>query len=123
MGISKEDLGSIKSVGNIIAKVSKNNLSLLYKLDKTRTIEDFWSVLREISRKLIGLDIKKAKVRPMALDELIQLLKDNEKEWEEIRDLLVVYSSMYYAIGSRGGEKNEWIKGNKYGVVVWNRSN
>ncbi|NMC68262.1 MAG: hypothetical protein GYA61_08570 [Spirochaetales bacterium] len=107
MGISKEDLGSIKSVGNIIAKVSKNNLSLLYKLDKTRTIEDFWSVLREISRKLIGLDIKKAKVRPMALDELIQLLKDNEKEWEEIRDLLVVYSSMYYAIGSRGGEKNE----------------
>ncbi len=110
MGIPKESLSSIKSVGNIIAKVSKNNLSLLYKLDKTRTIEDFWSVLREISRKLVGLDIKKANIRPTALDELIQLLKDNEnneKQWKEIRDLLVVYSSMYYAIGSRGGEKNE----------------
>ncbi|OEC88793.1 MULTISPECIES: hypothetical protein [Methanobacterium] len=105
MGISKENLGSIKSVGNIIAKVSKNNLSLLYKLDKTRNIGEFWGVLREISRKLIGLDLKKAKVRPMALDELIHILKDNEKQWEEIRDLLVVYSSMYYAIGSRGGEK------------------
>ena len=107
MGISKESLGSIKGVGNIVAKVSKNNLSLLYKLDKTRSIEDFWSVLREVSRKLIGLDIKKAKVRPTSLDELIQLLKDNEAQWTEIRDLLVVYSSMYYAIGSRGGEKNE----------------
>lgn len=107
MGISKENLGSIKGVGNIIAKVSKNNLSLLYKLDKTRSIDDFWSVLREISRKLIGLDLKKAKVRPTALDELIQLLKDDEEQWEEIRDLLVIYSSMYYAIGSRGGEKNE----------------
>jgi len=107
MGIPKESLSSIKGVGNIIAKVSKNNLSLLYKLDKTRTIEDLWSVLREISRKLVGLDIKKAKVRPTALDELIQLLKDNEKQWTEIRDLLVVYSSMYYAIGSRGGEGNE----------------
>ncbi|MCZ3365726.1 MULTISPECIES: hypothetical protein [Methanobacterium] len=105
MGISKESLGSIKGVGNIVAKVSKNNLSLLYKLDKTRSIEDFWSVLREISRKLIGIDIKKAKVRPTSLDELIQLLKDNEAQWTEIRDLLVVYSSMYYAIGSRGGEK------------------
>jgi hypothetical protein len=107
MGISKEDLSSIKSVGNIISKVSKNNLSLLYKLDKTRTIEDFWSVLREISRKLVGLDIKKVKIKPTSLDELIQLLKDNEKQWTEIRDLLVVYSSMYYAIGTRGGEKNE----------------
>lgn len=106
MGISKENLGSIKSVGNIIAKVSKNNLSLLYKLDKTRNIEEFWSVLREISRKLVGLDLKKAKVRPTALDELIQLLKDNEKQWMEIRDLLVIYSSMYYSIGS-GGKKNE----------------
>lgn len=107
MGISKEDLGSIKSVGNIIAKVSKNNLSILYKLDKTKKIEDFWSVLREVSRKLVGLDLEKAKVRPTALDELIQLIKEDETQWKEIRDLLIVYASMYYAIGSRGGQKNE----------------
>lgn len=107
MGIPKESLNSIKGVGNIIAKVSKNNLSILYKLDKTKRIEDFWSVLREVSRKLVGLDLEKAKVRPTALDELIQLVKEDENQWKEIRDLLVVYSSMYYAIGSRGGKKNE----------------
>ncbi len=107
MGIPKESLNSIKSVGNIIAKVSKNNLSILYKLDKTKKIEDFWSVLREVSRKLVGLDLEKAKVRPTALDELIQLIKEDETQWKEIRDLLIVYASMYYAIGSRGGQKNE----------------
>ncbi|MBI5460456.1 hypothetical protein [Methanobacterium sp.] len=107
MGIPKESLNSIKGVGNIIAKVSRNNLSILYKLDKTKRIEDFWSVLREVSRKLVGLDLEKAKVRPTALDELIQLIKEDESQWKEIRDLLIVYASMYYAIGSRGGKKNE----------------
>ncbi|MGB9614784.1 MAG: hypothetical protein ACPL3B_04745, partial [Fervidobacterium sp.] len=107
MGIPKEKLGTIKSVGNIVAKVSKNNISLFYKLDKTRTIDEFWSVLREISRKLIGFE-DKTLIRPTAFDEIIQLVKEHEDKWKEIRDLLVVYSSMYYSIGERKeGDVNE----------------
>jgi hypothetical protein len=106
MGISKEKIDTIKSVGNIVAKASKNNPSLLYKLDKTKNISAFWSVLREISRKLIGFDKNdKRMIKPTALDGLIQLVKDNEDRWKEIRDLLVVYSSMYYAIGGMKEEK------------------
>ena len=37
----------------------------------------------------------------MALDELIVLLKRNEENWKEIRDLLIVYAAIYYSIGSR----------------------
>jgi len=103
MGVPKEKLESIKSVGNIVAKVSKNNASLLYKLDKVRSLNEFWSVLREVSRKLPGLeesDLKK--IRPMALDEVIQLTKEvverDKDGWKEIRDLIVVYASMYYSI-------------------------
>lgn len=109
MGVPKEKLDTIKSVGNIVAKASKNNPSLLYKLDKTRTIDEFWSVLREISRKLIGFeDSDKKMIKPTALDGLIQLVKDHESKWKEIRDLLVVYSSMYHSIGGRKeGEANE----------------
>ncbi len=107
LGIPKEKLGIIKSVGNIIAKLSLENPSLLYKLDKTRNLEDFWSVLREISRKLAGLDGERLKeVKPTSIDELIVLVKENENIWKEIRDLLVVYSSMYLAIkkiGQGGG--------------------
>ncbi|BDZ66715.1 hypothetical protein [Methanobacterium ferruginis] len=104
MGIPKEALNSIKEVGKIVAKVSENNVSLLYKLDKTRTPEDFLGVLREISRKLVGLDfkdLKKSGIQVTTLDEIILLLKDHEKEWKEIRDLLIIYSSMYYTMGSR----------------------
>ncbi len=107
LGIPKEKLGIIKSVGNIIAKLSLENQSLLYKLDKTRNLEDFWSVLREISRKMAGLDGEKLKeIKPTSIDELVMLVKENENVWKEIRDLLVVYSSMYLAIkkiGQGGG--------------------
>jgi len=102
MGVPKDKLDTIKSVGNIVAKASKNNPTLLYKLDKTRTLDEFWSVLREISRKLIGFDVSDRKmIKPTALDGIIQLVKDHEDKWKEIRDLLVVYSSMYYSIGEK----------------------
>ena len=109
MGVPKEKIEVVKSVGNIVAKASRNNPSLLYKLDKTKSLEAFWSVLREISRKLIGFEEKDRKmIKPTALDKLIQLVKDNEDKWKEIRDLLVIYSSMYYAIGGvKEGEENE----------------
>ena len=111
MGVPKERLEDIKSVGNIIAKVCENNLSLLYKMDKTRNLSEFWSVLREIARKLPGLKEEQLKmIRPTALDEVIQLTKEmvekDKEAWKEIRDLLVIYASMYYSIGKMPN-KNE----------------
>jgi len=114
MGVSKENLEVIKSVGNIIAKVSQNNASLLYKMDKVRTINEFWNVLREVARRIPGLDQENLRtIKPKALDGVIQLVKEiTEKDkdgWKEVRDLLVVYSAMYYAIEKmpKGGDKNE----------------
>lgn len=115
MGVEREKLDSIKSAGNIVAKISENNASLIYKLDKVRNIGEFWSVLREISRKLAGLDEEKLrKIRPTALDEVILLTKEivekNRDGWKEIRDLLVVYASIYYSLDKlekklKGGEE------------------
>ncbi|RLF40035.1 MAG: hypothetical protein DRN12_06150 [Thermoplasmata archaeon] len=115
MGVEKEKLDAIKSVGNIVAKISENNASLLYKMDKVRNIEEFWSVLREISRKLPGLkDDVLRKIKPTALDDVIQLTKDvvegNKDGWKEVRDLIVVYASMYYSLDRlskmpKGGEE------------------
>ncbi|WP_423792176.1 hypothetical protein ACPB8Q_05460 [Methanocaldococcus indicus] len=99
MGIPKEKLHTIKSVGNIIAKISLGNSSLLYKLDKVRTIDEFWSVLREISRKMDGMEKDELReIKPTAIDELVIMVKEHEKIWKEIRDLLVIYSSIYLAI-------------------------
>ena len=107
MGVEKGKLDSIKSVGNIVAKISENNASLLYKLDKVRNLDELWSVLREISRKLPSLDEEKLrKIKPTALDEVIQLTKEivekNKDGWKEVRDLIVVYASMYYSLNKLG---------------------
>lgn len=108
LGIPKEKLDVIKSAGNIVAKLSLENPSLLYKLDRTRNLQEFWSVLREISRKMAGLDKEELReIKPTALDDLVVLVKEYEPVWKELRDLLVVYASMYLAVKKlkQGGEK------------------
>ena len=111
MGVPKEKLESIKSVGNIISKICESNVSLLYKVDKTRTIEEFWSVMREIARKLPNLKDKQlGKIRPSSLDEVIVLTKElvetNKDAWKEIRDLIVIYAAMYYSLSKIQKQKN-----------------
>jgi len=110
MGVPKESIDIIRSVGNIIAKVSQNNVSLLYKIDKVRRLDEFWNVLREVARKIPGMEEEDLiRIKPTALDDLIQLIKDiivkNKDIWKEVRDLLVVYSSMFLAINKmhKGG--------------------
>lgn len=100
MGIQKESLGTIRSAGNIVAKASRRNMSLFYKLEKVRTIDEFWSILREVGKKVFGFGPEDRKmIKEKALDELVQLIKEDETRWKEIRDLLIVYSAMYYSIG------------------------
>ncbi|MFW5903024.1 MAG: hypothetical protein ACOCTT_03995 [archaeon] len=101
MGLEKENLEHIKKVGNIIAKTSGNAPTLLYKVDKARNFEDLLDALRQVSRKMAGLDKDeiKGKISPGALNDLIEILNSNRDEWKDIRNLLVIYSSMYYSIG------------------------
>ena len=101
MSIKKEDLKTIKSVANIVAKISVHNSNLFYKLDKIKTIDGFWSCLREISKKLLNPDLDKRKIKESSLSDLIILLKTNEGNWKEIRDLLIIYSAVYFSINSR----------------------
>jgi hypothetical protein len=95
MGFEKGDLETIKSVGNIVAEVSTKSIGLLYRLDKTRSIDEFWNSLREISRKMIALENP---VKVKSIDRVIEMINENEENWEEIKNLLVIYSCIYYYI-------------------------
>ncbi|MBI5681162.1 MAG: hypothetical protein HZC47_09730 [Methanobacterium sp.] len=95
MGFEKEDLETIKSVGNIVAEVSTKSIGLLYRLDKARSIEEFWNSLREISRKMISLE---KPVKAKSINGLIEMMNEKRENWEEIKNLLVIYSCMYYYI-------------------------
>ncbi len=113
LGIPKEHLETIKKSGRVIAEVCMdNNLNLLYKLDKVRTSEEFWGVMREISRKMISLDGKDTKyINPMVLGDLIALVKEYEENWKELRDLLEIYSCMNISVKkykkNKSNENNE----------------
>lgn len=100
MPIEKSHIGSIRKVGNIVAKTCGNNPSLLYKLDKVRNQHELWNALRQIARKMAGLKNEEIKghLSPTALDEIVQLLKEYKEDWEEIKNLLVVYSSISYSL-------------------------
>ncbi|BAW29309.1 hypothetical protein MTHERMMSTA1_07700 [Methanosarcina thermophila MST-A1] len=99
MGINKEDLDNVKSYANVLASVTSKNISLLYKLDKARDINEFWSITKEISKKLIDAEKNDiSKIRPTSIDNLVLLVKENEDDWKEIRDLIIIYASMYHSI-------------------------
>ena len=98
MGIGESGLASIKSAGNLIAEIAQNHAGALYKLERVRNVDEFWSALREIARRMISLDFSEAKVNPTSLDDVVQLVQQDWEKWQEVRDLLVIYSCVYYAV-------------------------
>lgn len=95
MKLEKEHLDTLRSAGNLIAETATTGIGLIYRLDRTRTLPDFWDSLREISRKMIGLE---KPVKSTSLDGVIKLMQEHQKEWEEIKNLLLIYACMYYSI-------------------------
>ncbi len=96
--LEKEHLETLRSAGNLIAETATTGVGLIYRLDRTRTLPDFWDSLREISRKMIGLE---KPVKATSLDGVIKLIQEHQKEpdaWREIKNLLLIYASMYYSI-------------------------
>lgn len=100
MNVNEEEINAIEKVGNIVAKTMDKNPSFFYKIDKSKTEEELLDGLREVSRKLVNFDkndLKSNYISPQALDNLIKLLNKSERDWEEIKNLLVIYSSMQFA--------------------------
>ena len=108
MKLTKDHLDTLRSAGNLIAETATTGIGLIYRLDRTRTLSDFWDSLREISRKMIGLE---KPVKSTSLDGVIKLMHEHQEEqdaWKEIKNLLLIYACMYYSIKtykpSKGGK-------------------
>ena len=108
MKLEKEHLDTLRSAGNLIAETATTGIGLIYRLDRTRTLPEFWDSLREISRKMIGLE---KPVKSTSLDGVIKLMQEHQEEqdaWKEIKNLLLIYACMYYSIKtykpSKGGK-------------------
>jgi hypothetical protein len=106
LGITTDDLTTLKKSANLIAESCINNIGLLYKFDKAQTIGDLLGATREAARKMVVVigDNKDLKVSPTSLDGIVQLLTSRENQWKELRDLLVIFICMYYTIKKSGKE-------------------
>jgi len=109
MGLNETDLKDIKSVARIVGLVSLNHVSILYKLDKARNPTKFLDALRELSRRLIGLtNSERKKVYPPALTNLVdfvELNRGNRQRFEDIRNILIIYSCVELSMLSYGKKR------------------
>lgn len=105
LALPEETLAKIKQASNLIAELNLSNISIVYKIERARNLSEFIEALWVASRRLVvrgedfaGGDLH---VQPTSLDSLIQLISNNSNRWGTFRDLLLIYTAMYYAIKRR----------------------
>ena len=112
MGLRDEELKNLKSVARIVATVAnKGHIGILYKIDKARDSNDMLNGLRELSKRVLGLEDKeREKIYPPALESLVETLeknKDNRELFEDIKNVLVTFSCVEISKIKRRRVQNE----------------
>jgi hypothetical protein len=94
MGL-EQNLEALKGAGESLAKLVGDHLSILYSMDKAKTRADFLRAFEQASKRIIGPDAKGKKVYPIPLENVADLIiKSDEYQWKEIRDDLIIYTSI-----------------------------
>lgn len=101
LAFTSDDLEMVRKVGNIAAKVAQRDVAVLYKMDKSRNITDLLDVLREVSRKVVGMDEKERQyISPSAMEQFVEKLYERGEQradFKALKSTLVIFSCMEYA--------------------------
>ena len=92
----KDEMGVMRSSGQVIGKVADNYISDLYQLDRTRSVEEFIKQLKNIGLRAISIGKKEEEsiyTKPLA--DLMELINKYKEEYDEIRDIVLVYATFY----------------------------
>ena len=97
MGLGEAEMNNLKSVARIVATVAdKGHVGILYRIDKARNTADILNGLRELSKRILGLNEKEREtIYPPALINLIELLEQNRNNRElieDVKNILVIFS-------------------------------
>ena len=109
MGLETE-MENLKTAGKCLAVALRDHLSILYNMDKARTKEEFIRSLEQACKRLIGMKEKeREKIYPPALESITDLIvKSKGSEWQTIRDVLLIYTSISlskFEYKEKGGEE------------------
>jgi hypothetical protein len=104
-GITPEDLSQVKQAANLVAELNLGNISVFYAIERARSATEFINALQEASRRLVirAEDFATGEmiVNPMSLDSLLQLVVNSPAKWQVLKDTLLIFTAMYYAIKRR----------------------
>ncbi len=100
-----EELETMRKAGWIIGTVGKTYISEIYQLDRVRSTEEFEKVIKNISLRAIkiGNDGKKCEtyesaILKKAFKNLIELINKYKSNFDEVKDIVLVYSTFYLGI-------------------------
>lgn len=91
-----DEMETMRKSGQVVGKIADSYISDLYQLDRTRSAEELIKQLKNISLRAISLGNRSDEsiyTEPLAnLMSLINKYKDNH---DEIKDIVIVYSTFY----------------------------
>jgi hypothetical protein len=94
--LDESDVKTLQMAGQTIASLSRNRVSLFYKLEKAKNPHDFYKAIQEISRRFI-IDETNVKVYPGSINNVLNMVitnQENPKAFEDIKNILLIYASI-----------------------------
>ena len=96
--LQDEDIKTMQMAGQTIATLAGKHVSLFYKLEKSKSPSDFFKAVQEISRRFItDQDKIEGKTYAPSLSKLVDLIiehQDNQKVFDDIRNIVLIYTSI-----------------------------
>lgn len=109
-GISSYELEKIKQAANLVAELNLKSVAVFYNMERARSISEFITAMQEATRKLIvradDFASGNMRVHPTSLESFLDLITGSPARWRIIRDTLLIYTSMYFAIKKRGEQRD-----------------
>ncbi|HDS44724.1 MAG TPA: hypothetical protein ENN68_01265 [Methanomicrobia archaeon] len=95
----KDEMDVMRKSGQVIGNVADDYISDLYQLDRTRNVEEFIKQLKNIGLRAISISKKeKEPVYTEPLANLVDLINKYKDNYDEIKDIVLVYASVYLGI-------------------------
>ncbi|MCK5177805.1 MAG: hypothetical protein KAQ92_08835 [Candidatus Aenigmarchaeota archaeon] len=113
----KEEIETMRKAGWVVGTVGKTYISEIYQLDRIRSAEEFINIIKNISLRAIKINSAGEKsedyesaISKYSFTNLIEIINKYKDNFEEIKDIVLIYSTFYlgvkYKKGGKDGEKS-----------------
>lgn len=92
----KDEMEIMRKSGLVIGAIADNYISDIYQLDRTRSTEELIKQLKNLSLRAISIGKKlDESIYTEPLADLMDLINKYKNNSDEIKDIVIVYSTFY----------------------------